>query len=155
MAEQSEQDQKKARYLRAISRSGTLTAGCKAAKVSPHTVYQWREMDDAFVFAEREAKDSFADALEEEAVRRAWHGVRKPVYTASGRLAGHVTEYSDSLLMFSLKAIRPDKYRDRIGVEHSGSINTDTDLDTRIAARLAEVATGSQSTLALAPGSQT
>src|SRR5438067_13283809 len=64
-----------ARYLRGVEKTGTLTAGCKAARVSPHTVYRWRE-DEGFAEAEQIANESFADALEQEAVRRAWHGVK-------------------------------------------------------------------------------
>jgi len=132
---QLEQDQKK-RYLAAVGRVGTLTAGCKAARVSPHTVYQWRELDDAFVFAEREARNRCADELEAVVYRRA-------------------KNRSDILAIFLLKGMRPEKYRDRIGVEHSGSIGTDNELDVRIAARLAEVAASSQGPLALASGSET
>lgn len=112
MAREQDEQAQKERYLRAMSRTGTLTAGCKAAKVSPHTVYQWREFDTAFVVAENDAKGAFADALEEEAVRRAWHGVKKPVYQGK-ELVGYIQEYSDTLLIFTLKALRPEKYRDR------------------------------------------
>ena len=34
-----------------------------------------------------------------------------------------VREYSDSLLMFILKAEKPEKYRDRREVRHSGDVN--------------------------------
>ncbi|MPZ68594.1 MAG: terminase [Actinobacteria bacterium] len=103
------------RYLSAMRKTGTLTSGCRAAQCSPTTVYQWREHDLAFSMAENEAKNAFADALEEEAVRRAWHGVDKPVYQGK-ELVGMIREYSDTLLIFSLKALRPEKYRDRFDV---------------------------------------
>jgi hypothetical protein len=112
------QDQKKA-YLRAFSMTGTLTAGCRAARVSPNTVYAWREHDDEFVLLENQAKNAFADALEQEAVRRAWHGTQKPVYQ-NGLLVGYIREFSDTLLIFALKAIRPDKYRERFDVTTQG-----------------------------------
>jgi hypothetical protein len=127
MAEQNEQDLKKARYLRAIALTGTLTAGCKAARVSPHTVYQWREHDEPFSIAEHEARNAFADALEQEAVRRAWHGVQKPVYH-EGRIVGHVRELSDVLLMFMLKALRPEKFRERMQLQHAGANGEQLDL---------------------------
>jgi hypothetical protein len=91
---------------------GTLTAGAKAAKVSTNTVYLWRE-DGEFCVREQQAKESFADQLEQEAVRRAWHGNLKPVYQAGIRV-GFIREYSDTLLIFLLKANRPDKYRERV-----------------------------------------
>lgn len=99
--------------------TATLTAGCKAARVSPNTVYKWREMDDEFVLLERQARNAFADALEIESVRRAWHGTKKPVYQ-QGNLVGYVQEFSDTLLIFALKAVRPEKYRERFDVTSGG-----------------------------------
>lgn len=119
LAEKDEKDLKKARYLRAVGMTGTLTAGCRAAKVSPNTVYEWREMDDQFVFAENQARNEFADHLEIEAVRRAWHGTKKPVFQ-NGALVGYIQEFSDSLLMFTLKAVRPEKYRERFDLTTGG-----------------------------------
>lgn len=151
MVQQEQQSLKKERFIRAIALAGTLTAACKAARVSPHTVYEWREMDDDFVFAEREARDAFADALEQEAVRRAWHGVNKPVYQG-GELVGHIREYSDTLLMFSLKAIRPEKYRERHDLTSGGQPlqTSHEDLNAAIERRLAAMATGGQGPLPLA-----
>lgn len=156
LVEQTEQASKKERYLRAIALAGTLTAGCKAARVSPHTVYQWREMDDSFVFSEREAQSAFADALEQEAVRRAWHGIDKPVYQG-GELVGHIREYSDSLLIFTLKAVRPEKYRDRYDVTTGGQPiqRSHEDLDAAIERRLAQMAIGSQGADEMAPAGST
>ena len=58
-------------------------------------------------------------AREDEADRRAMDGHDKPVYQG-GRLVGHVTEYSDSLLALQLKAGNPGKYADHSKVEHRG-----------------------------------
>lgn len=119
---QHDEQAQKERYLRAIGQVGTLTAGCKAAKASPHTVYKWREHDETFALQEQQARNAFADLLEEEAVRRAHKGVKKPVYQG-GELVGHIDEYSDTLLIFLLKAVRPDKYRERVDMRHSGGVN--------------------------------
>ena len=54
--------------------------------------------------------------LEDEARRRALQGVEKPVFR-EGRQVGTVTEYSDTLLIFLLKARRPEKFRDRARFE--------------------------------------
>jgi hypothetical protein len=54
-------------------------------------------------------------ALEDEALRRAYHGVEEPVFY-EGVQCGSVTRYSDKLLMFLLKARHPAKYRERQGV---------------------------------------
>lgn len=102
-------------YLKALPRVFTITAALKAAGASMGQLYRWRETDVEFSISERQSRDAIADTLEAEAVRRAYKGVRKPVYQG-GLLAGYVQEYSDALLMFMLKGLRPEKYRDRADV---------------------------------------
>lgn len=51
--------------------------------------------------------------MEVEAQRRAVDGTRKPVYY-KGVKVGAVQEYSDNLMMFLLKARRPEVYRERV-----------------------------------------
>jgi hypothetical protein len=67
-------------------------------------------------------------ALEDEAVRRAYHGVEEPVFY-KGVQCGSVTSYSDTLLMFLLKARKPAVYRDGYcegGAPTSITINVET-----------------------------
>ncbi len=113
VSQQQEQSQKD-RYLRALQKVGTLTGGCRAAKVSPHTVYQWREVDIEFVVREHQAREACADALEEVVIKR-----------AMGR--------SDILAMFMLKGMRPAKYKDNSRVELTGKDGgpIDIDIDSR------------------------
>ena len=112
------EEQQKALYLAMIGRLGTLSAGCRAARCSPHSVYKWREHDTAFAVAEHEARNAFADRLEEEAVRRAYTGTLKPVYQ-QGSHVGDVREFDTPLLMMLLRAVRPKKYRERIDVHRT------------------------------------
>lgn len=53
--------------------------------------------------------DSAAEALENEAVRRALSGVAVPVFH-QGRECGSTVKHSDQLLMFLLKALLPERY---------------------------------------------
>lgn len=53
--------------------------------------------------------DRAVAALESEAVRRALSGVAVPVFH-QGRECGSTVKHSDQLLMFMLKALRPDRY---------------------------------------------
>jgi hypothetical protein len=46
-------------------------------------------------------------------VRRAWHGFLRPIYQG-GQRVGFEPVYSDNLLWNLLKALRPEKYRDRL-----------------------------------------
>lgn len=53
--------------------------------------------------------DRAVAALESEAVRRALSGVAVPVFH-QGRECGSTVKHSDQLLMFMLKALRPERY---------------------------------------------
>ena len=54
------------------------------------------------------------DILEAEAHRRAVEGVEEPVGWYKGQAGGTVRRYSDVLLMFLLKGVLPERYKDRI-----------------------------------------
>ena len=50
------------------------------------------------------------------------HGHQARIYYA-GKVVGEENVYSDSLLMFLLKAHRPTLYRDNVKMEHSGGMD--------------------------------
>jgi len=100
------------RYLAALPKFFAVSAALASAGATPQQLRFWRETDGAFLVQEQDARDALADKLEAEAVRRAFKGVRTPVYQG-GLLAGHITQYSDALLTLLLKAMRPEKYRER------------------------------------------
>lgn len=113
-------DRLRRRFLIAYAVHGTISTACKAAGISNSCYYQWKkaaekdnadESDKAFLEAFREADEIAFDSMEEEARRRAVDGVDEPVYQA-GRLVGMKRVYSDTLLIFRMKAKRPAQYRD-------------------------------------------
>ena len=61
------------------------------------------------------------EVLEDEALRRARDGTDKPIYQG-GKKVGSVREYSDTLLIFLLKARNPAKYRERIDAHVTGDV---------------------------------
>jgi hypothetical protein len=79
--------------------------------------------------------------LEDEAVRRAVDGVRKPIFYKGKpiRICGEIvyeTEYSDTLLIQLLKAYYPEKFGDKPQVQvWNGDLDTLTDqqLETLLA----------------------
>lgn len=77
------------------------------------TLYAWRQDDTAFRQAWDAARlagqDAVAAVLEAEADRRATRGYREPIHVG-GKLIGHRRKYSDALLMFRLRALRPQLY---------------------------------------------
>ena len=105
----------------------SATGAAARAGISRRTVYDWREGDAEFARAWDTAVDAGTDRLEDEALRRAAKGTLRPVYQG-GKRVGTVREYSDTLLIFSLKGRRPEKYKDRTVVEH--------DMTDRLAERL-------------------
>lgn len=132
-------------FLSALSTTGNVSSACKAVGVDRKTVYDRRDADEAFAAAWNDALDQAADLLEEEARRRAYEGVRRykfdrgkpimvPVVGDDGlvvkdekgnpELVPYVEqEYSDTLIIFLLKGARPEKYRERTDVRHSGKID--------------------------------
>lgn len=88
-------------FLAALANCGVVRAACTAANITSGYVYQVRLKDPKFAAAWEQALEDAADSLEAEAVKRARAG-------------------SDTLLIFLLKAARPEKYRERYHTEHSG-----------------------------------
>lgn len=109
------------RYLAGLPSYFTVTAAMQHAGIGPNVLARWREQSGEFLVREQQARDAIADRLEAEAIRRAFKGIRVPVYQG-GLLAGHVTQYSDQLLTLLLKAMRPEKYRERAEVQVTAPI---------------------------------
>ncbi len=80
-------------FLIGLEQTGSVTTSAQTAKVSRFTVYGHRRDDPQFARLWDEALDIAADTLEDEARKRAFGG-------------------SDVLLMFLLKGIRPQKWRE-------------------------------------------
>lgn len=119
----------KKRFLDAFGRCGVLKWAADRAGVSRRVVYDWRREDPDFALAFDEAALDSLEALEYEAFRRAREGVPKPVYW-QGERVGQVREYSDTLLIFLLKARAPDIYR-------TGPERADPDKGAALRAQLA------------------
>lgn len=100
---------------------GNVSLAAQKAKISRRAAYDARDVDLAFAAAWKEAVEIAVELMEAEARRRAVEGTLRPVFQGK-KLVGKVREYSDTLLIFLLKANKPDKYRDRHQVEHSGSV---------------------------------
>ncbi len=112
----------KKRFLEQFARMGNITRACEAIGMRRRrNIYDWQEHDDQFAAAFREAEIEATEALEAEAWRRACEGTEKPVYQG-GELVGHITEKSDTLLIFLLKARAPEKYREKFDHRHSGEV---------------------------------
>lgn len=131
-------------FLAHLARTGNVQASCDRAKIGRRTAYDRREGDPEFRSAWEDAERIAVEVLEEEARRRAVDGTLRPVFH-QGAKCGAVREYSDTLLIFLLKA-RDPKYREagRLQVagdpnnpirhDHSGTISVTGRIDALAAA---------------------
>jgi hypothetical protein len=98
-------------FLKTMGQCANVTLSCRAAGISRKTAYQHRERDERFAEQWADAFDDAVDRLELEARRRAVDGTERPVFY-KGVKVGSYREYSDNLLMFLLRAYRPEKFRE-------------------------------------------
>ena len=120
--------EKRKQFLEVLGETANITDACRDCGVCRSTVYQWRDKDVDFAAAWAAAIERGTDALEDEAVRRALEGRVEPVFY-QGAECGRVRKYSDSLLMFLLRARRPEKFKDRPGNEPTGETSLKAVLD--------------------------
>jgi len=109
-------------FCAALAETGIVARACKAIGISRETAYRWRREDPDFEKGWDRALEVGITALEDEAHRRAFRGVPERHYK-NGELVDTTRKYSDTLAIFLLKAHRPDRYRERVDVAHSGGVN--------------------------------
>jgi hypothetical protein len=117
-------DERVGKFLSLVRQGGSITSAAVQSGIARRTVYEWKANDSEFADALEDAYQQGIAVLEEEAVRRAYHGNDRPVFQ-KGIQVGTVKEFSDSLLMFLLKA-RDPRFRDKATVEMTGAVKTET-----------------------------
>lgn len=121
----------KTHFLAALAAGRSVRVAAQLAGIAPSTAYKWRAADAEFQAEWCAAEEAGTDIIEEEAFRRAVTGVEKPVYRG-GEVVGHVSDYSDTMLMFLLKSRRPERYGSHgkgIAGSDSGSLAKRLNLD--------------------------
>lgn len=116
---------KREAFLSALALTGNVSEAAAACAIGRTAAYDWRRDDETFAADWDAALDEAADRMEREAFRRAVEGTEKPVFGSLGQgrgsgEVGRIREYSDTLLIFLLKAARPEKFRERTEVRHTG-----------------------------------
>ena len=109
--------QKDARFLKAIAEGSSIGAACALVGYTRDGVAKRKKRDDKFRLAWADFDELAIERMETEADRRAIDGTERPVFY-QGEECGRIREFSDTLLIFRLKAKRPSVYRERF--EHSG-----------------------------------
>lgn len=115
-----------AKFIKRLAETANVSAACKRAKCSRQEAYRTRDEDAEFDGAWKEALEIATEALELEARRRAEKGVLEPVFF-QGVKAGAIRRYSDTLMIFLLKAHKPEIYRDKLDIKHSGHVGFTAD----------------------------
>lgn len=107
----------KPKFIDHLRQTANVSRACSYAGIARQTAYKERRESDAFRLEWDDAIEEGTDYLEEEARRRAYEGMTKPVVSA-GKHVTDVQEYSDTLLIFLLKGRRAEVYGNK--VQHQG-----------------------------------
>lgn len=101
------------KFLTAYEQDPFISRAASAAGIQRRSVWRWRKDDPVFAEAFAEAEELATQSLEEEALRRA-------------------RSSSDTLLIFMLKAKRPEVYKDRVYNEHTGKDGGPIQSETKV-----------------------
>jgi len=104
-----------AKFLAAYRATARIDVSAATAGISTAAHYKWVATDPEYVKELDKARDEALSLLEDEAHRRAVQGVEEPVFY-QGEVCGTKLNYSDTLLIFLMKAANPEKYRDRFDI---------------------------------------
>ncbi len=135
-----------------------MSSAAEAVKINRLTHYNWLRDDPEYPPLFEKAKEAAVDVLVREATRRAVAGVEKlkwhqgtpcmvPLFDSKGRVIRNEKngepemvpyvehEYSDTLLIFLMKAADPKRFNDRLVVEsqqyieHSGEVGVSAAIE--------------------------
>ena len=155
---------KRAAFLAAYARTGNISTASRLANVARSRHYEWmKEPEYAAAFAE--AREEAIETLEEQVWKSATVGFEEPVIyqgklcfeplrdrngeivldetglPKSSKIPLTIRKRNDVAAFFLLKALKPEKYRENVQVEHSGGVNL-VELLAEGRARLAKRDTG-------------
>ena len=109
----------KIKFLAAYQQTGNVVAAARVAKIDRQQHYRWLDSDPDYARRFDESRRQAADILESEAIRRAVSGCKELVLHGGKPIRDPETgeylfrhKYSDVLLIFLLKGLLPEKYRD-------------------------------------------
>ena len=127
-------------FLNQLSQSGNVTIAAESIRMSRARLYRIKRGNPRLSKAWDEAVEEACDRLEQEALRRAVDGYKRPIYQ-KGMLVGHEIMYSDKLLQFLLTGNKPAKFRRQIGISQGsgGPLQFSGDLDGELVNRITKL----------------
>jgi hypothetical protein len=132
-------------FLHGYALTGSVKFAAHAAKVKRANHYDWKANDALYAEAFKLAEAMAADALVDEAKRRAQFGVEDYILYQGEVVTiervdadGVVTraplmkrKYSDSLLQFLLEGLKPDTFHERREIAHSAPDGLKVDVEVK------------------------
>lgn len=112
-----------------VASAGNVTRAAQAAKISRAVHYQWLEKDEKYRKAFAVASEEAARVLRDEAIRRAFEGVLKPIIY-KGEVTGFELEYSDTIMIRLMEVLDPDFRRAKTTTTKGKIGETKVDLVT-------------------------
>jgi hypothetical protein len=94
-----------------LSNGRSITGTCNAVGITASTLRNWRQSDEGFNQACIDAIDVETDNQEVEVQERIFRGTRTETYNSDGELERTVYAQNDQLLLRSLAARRPEKWK--------------------------------------------
>jgi len=132
VARERSTDKNQRAFIAAYTHCASVSESARIVGLDRKQHYEWLKADRHYRAAFEAEAEQAAQSLEDEAVRRALEGVKRPMYyrgkpvrTGRGRSGRTVyeVEYSDQLLVLLLKRFRPQLYREHVTAEVSGTID--------------------------------
>jgi hypothetical protein len=104
--------QKQREFIEALADTGSVSDAARSVRVSTTSCYRLRRAPGAegFAAAWDAALEEASKRLVDIAFDRAFNGTYEPIINQNGNNVGARIRYSDRLLMFLLRAHRPDRY---------------------------------------------
>jgi len=120
-------EKKKREFLKLLSETGNISLCAKLCNISHTTLYLQKNQNPDFNKSWEESIQFSSDQLESEARRRAYKGFLEPIWY-EGQKVGIKRKFSDTLLIFLLKGLKPNKFRERTQTELIGKDGEDLNL---------------------------
>lgn len=132
--------EKDERFFEALAKTGIVIDACAACGYGRTAVYERRKSDTEFAKRWDDAIEAAIQAMEREADRRGRDGFEEPLFHAGKPVMvkgadgverqATTRRHSDTLLIFRLKALRPEMYRERVDMQ--GEVNVTFGLADRL-----------------------
>jgi hypothetical protein len=122
-------------FIGAYTECCSISRACELTHIPRGTHYFWLATDPNYRDAWFDCKPMVAERLEDEAVRRGFEGVRRPVTIAGER--EEIMEYDSGLLKMLLMAHAPERFKQRVEQTNFEKISLD-DMTPEMMDKLAD-----------------